>query len=728
MDSERLLHDISEELSHLFRDCASTQPLLDKAVEMLVARTQSRVCSVYLYNSEDCVLTLRATRGLNPESVGYVRLKLGEGLTGLALREMRTVCEENASRNPNYRFFPGIFEEHYDTFLAVPIASGICRMGVLVLQRGKGESFGDADIATLEKVASLLSSVIENAQFLFPRDSEDSGREKELLQSLARVLSTELKFDEHPELKLVESRPVREGVAYGEAVVLDNRKRLLSYLNFDSVTEYSLQDFYDAVRRTTAQLKALQGCLENRSSGAASLILATRLTVIEDRAFVCRIVRDIGWGYSPLIAVLMVATEYIKGLRVVRNAHMCASRDDIVDVVSRLLDNLLGVGEDATVCTGRVVIARELFPSDLAKIASQNASAVVLIGGEIPPDISVLARSLQIPMVVSDKSELLDWCNWSRVLIDTDSGRIYVDPDDSVLAWVRPRSCPVNCGSCSSLLRTNRSAVFVGIGNGTQDENLYLHGILPAIEETGRTVMQPTKEESTDLCKICQQIQTSLVAIVDISAWSGNALFELGMIYGQGKQAILLKKSQEAVPVDLQGIEYVGYGKYSELRDILTKRLSLLVDLEFGAPLSLRDRCFKTGGKCSHSDLMKEDLFFVGMPFRAKFENPYEAAIKPALESQGLRAWKADEEPRTIDIMCKVCQGIQRSRGAILNLTTWNPNVLFELGLVTALGKPRLLIRERDDSSLGELHPLEHVSYSDFGELKQRVERWLSKS
>ena len=134
MDGERLLYDISE-LSHLFRDSASIETLLNKAVEMVAGRTQSAVCSIYLYNPEKHELVLRATKGLNPESVGRVRLKLGQGLTGLALQEMRPICEKDASRSPNYKFFPGIFEERYDAFLAVPIARGISKMGVLVLQR-----------------------------------------------------------------------------------------------------------------------------------------------------------------------------------------------------------------------------------------------------------------------------------------------------------------------------------------------------------------------------------------------------------------------------------------------------------------------------------------------------------------------------------------------------------------------------------------------------------------
>jgi phosphotransferase system enzyme I (PtsP) len=153
VNKEQLLYDINE-LSHLFRESASIETLLNRAVGMVAERTHSAVCSIYLYNPEKQELTLRATKGLNPESVGRVHLRLGQGLTGLALQEMRPICESDASRNPNYEFFPGIFEERYNAFLAVPIARGVSKMGVLVLQREASQCYDESSITALETVAS----------------------------------------------------------------------------------------------------------------------------------------------------------------------------------------------------------------------------------------------------------------------------------------------------------------------------------------------------------------------------------------------------------------------------------------------------------------------------------------------------------------------------------------------------------------------------------------------
>ena len=80
----------------------------------------ANVCSIYLFDQGDEKLTLRATQGLNPELVGKVTLKLGEGLTGIALQELRSINVRESSKQPGYKFVPGLFEERFDAFCAGP--------------------------------------------------------------------------------------------------------------------------------------------------------------------------------------------------------------------------------------------------------------------------------------------------------------------------------------------------------------------------------------------------------------------------------------------------------------------------------------------------------------------------------------------------------------------------------------------------------------------------------
>lgn len=416
MDSEQLLYDINE-LSHLFRESATVETLLDRAVEMVAARTQSDVCSIYLYDPEERVLTLRATKGLNPDAVGKVRLRLGQGLTGLTLQQMQPICEKDASHNPHYLFVPGIFEERYDAFLALPIARGISKLGVLVLQRGGGECFGPSDVTALETVASQLANIIENAQFLLGRHEphEEPGGAPTV------------------ELRFIRGKVAAEGFAYGPAKVNDKQKSLAHLLHHDYDAAYTLADFHEAVQRTAEQLEALQEQVEAKLSDAASLIFASHLMILKDKEFVGRIVRRIEDGAQPPVAVAEVAGDFMQGFLASDSVYMREKVNDIEDLAVRLVNNLMSRGEETSVVRNHVVITRALFPSDLLTLSSEGASAVVLVGGGVTSHISILARSLAMPMVISDIFELLNVPDGTPVLVDAEVGNLYVDPDDEIL-------------------------------------------------------------------------------------------------------------------------------------------------------------------------------------------------------------------------------------------------------------------------------------------------------
>ena len=416
VNSQQLLYDISE-LSHLFRESASIETLLNRAVEMVARRTQSAVCSIYLYNPQKQELTLRATQGLNPESVGRVHLKLGQGLTGLALQEMRPICEVDASRNPNYKFFPGIFEERYNAFLAMPIARGVSKMGVLVLQRDAVQCYEESDIAALETVASQLANIIENAQFLLGMH--------EPAPEPVRSLPEGLKF--------VRGKVASEGFAYGPAMVLDKHKSLsfLLHQEFDRV--YTLEDFRNAVVYTERQLEELQEQVEDKLSDAASLIFAAHLMILKDRDFLGKISQRIESGVNAPVAIAEVATDYMQSFLASNNVYMRDKANDIEDLALRLVNNLLNRGEETDTYKGHVIITRGLFPSDLLKLSSEGVVGIVLVGGGVTSHISILARSLAVPMVIMDAFELLSVPDGTPILVDAEIGNVFVDPDDQVV-------------------------------------------------------------------------------------------------------------------------------------------------------------------------------------------------------------------------------------------------------------------------------------------------------
>ncbi len=419
MNHQKILDSISE-LSHLFRESVTVEVLLDKTVNMLAELTGSDVCSIYLYDNENEILTLRATRGLSRDAVSQVKLRLGEGLTGLCLKERRPVCESDASRSSDFKYFPGIDEELYECFLAVPIKRGLNRIGVLVLQRGKNSCYNEHDIATLESVASALADIIDNARFVMTLHKDEPQQKDSTTPGRAG-------------LSFAKGKVGSEGFAYSPALVLDKHKSMSLLLERDFSTQYTMEDFHRAVEQTAAQLEDLQSQVEIKLSDAAAMIFASHLMILKDKHFIGQIEQLINEGVNPPRAVLRVARQYMQSLAAGENTYMREKIHDVQDLTIRIISNLVEEIQDITNSTGKIVIARQLFPSDLLKLSSEKTDGVVLVSGGVTSHLAILARSLQMPMIIANQYELLDIPNNSPVMLDGHAGLVYINPTEEIL-------------------------------------------------------------------------------------------------------------------------------------------------------------------------------------------------------------------------------------------------------------------------------------------------------
>ncbi len=142
--------------------------------------------------------------------------------------------------------------------------------------------------------------------------------------------------------------------------------------------------------------------------------------------------------------------------------------------------------------------------------------------------------------------------------------------------------------------------------------------------------------------------------------------------------------------------------------------------------LSNQFHCFKIGHQCPHEIDPQRFLFFVGMPFSDQYVDSYQSGIKAMLEQHGIdtsnRVFKADEQPSTIDILCKICKGIQESQYIIINISGRNPNVMFELGLAYGLNKTVFLIKDENSAEISDLKGLEYTQYSNAADLANKLQ------
>jgi phosphotransferase system, enzyme I, PtsP len=235
------------------------------------------------------------------------------------------------------------------------------------------------------------------------------------------------------QLKFVKCKVASEGFAYGPAAVTNKKRSLAMLMNREFDHTYSLEDFQKAIAKTADQLEGLQEQVGRKLSDAASLIFSAHLVILKDKYFVGGIVNLIESGVNPPQAILQVATQYMGSFATSTNSYMQEKTQDIEDLVVRLMSNLLSEIEELDKFKDHVIITTDLLPSDLLILSSEEAGGIVLVGGTVTSHLSILARSLRIPMIVSDTYELLNLPDNTPVLVDAQTGRLYVDPSNEVL-------------------------------------------------------------------------------------------------------------------------------------------------------------------------------------------------------------------------------------------------------------------------------------------------------
>ena len=97
---------------------------------------------------------------------------------------------------------------------------------------------------------------------------------------------------------------------------------------------------------------------------------------------------------------------------------------------------------------------------------------------------------------------------------------------------------------------------------------------------------------------------------------------------------------------------------------------------------------------------------------KGHFSHVYENIIKPSCSSAGFNPVRADDVAETNLIHLDILKKLIETPLAICDLSSRNPNVLFELGIRQAFDMPVVLIQEEGTKKIFDIAPLRYLEYS----------------
>jgi len=170
------------------------EEVLRLIVEMAARTMAAKTCSLFLIDEDTTDLVLTAVHGAGERYGRGARLKVGDGIIGLAARDGKPLAIPDVQTDPRYREQAMAASEGLRALLAVPLVVRDRIIGVINCYLDRPHRFSDAEVKLFTTLANQTALAIENAN-LVVRSAiirEMHHRVKNNLQTVAMLLRLQL--------------------------------------------------------------------------------------------------------------------------------------------------------------------------------------------------------------------------------------------------------------------------------------------------------------------------------------------------------------------------------------------------------------------------------------------------------------------------------------------------------------------------------------------------------
>lgn len=186
VDVEALLIEVADVLNTTL----DLDTLLQRVAEVVKRVIDYEIFSILLLNERTQELRFRFQIGHAPEVAERIRVKVGEGVTGRAVKERHAILVDDVSKETHYiEAVPRVHSE-----LAVPLINKNRVIGVMDLEARERAYFNEEHARLLSLIASRIAVSIENAR-LYTRIVRQANT-LALLNDISRDLTSILNLDQ----------------------------------------------------------------------------------------------------------------------------------------------------------------------------------------------------------------------------------------------------------------------------------------------------------------------------------------------------------------------------------------------------------------------------------------------------------------------------------------------------------------------------------------------------
>lgn len=386
------------------------------ALEMMVHRVakalNTQACSIFLLNQKEGYYLLVATKGLNPDAVGKVRIPINQGLIGLIGEREEPINIDDASKHPRFLQVIEVKEEQYKAFLGTPLIYHRKVLGVLIVQQHQPRRYDESEEAFLVTLAAQLAAIIAHAE---------------------AIGESALLFDAHQTKHeaIFKGIPSVPGIGIGTGVVI------YPALDFDSIPDRAVEDVDYEIHAIEMALASGQEDFRLLSERLyTNLPLEERslfdvyqrmLDTTDLGAEIIQLIREGNWAQGALRQVIQ---KLVNDLENHENEYLHDRAVDVKDLGYRVLCYLQKNKRTVPLYSKRTILISEtLTASDLAEVPEGCLAGLISSSGSSNSHVAILARAMNIPTVMGVKDIPIYELAEKEIIVDGYEGQVYVSPD-----------------------------------------------------------------------------------------------------------------------------------------------------------------------------------------------------------------------------------------------------------------------------------------------------------
>jgi len=231
-------------------------------------------------------------------------------------------------------------------------------------------------------------------------------------------------------MEVYKGKRIHGKIGMGPVLVLD---RAVVYNTYKTVIKdrvAELERLKKAYERTDRELKDIIVSGRGKVGRNEADIFEAHRMLLTDENFVGEI-KDmiVGESVCAEYAVSEVSAKYEDFFMNSPNIEMQSRAADIKDVSARIIANLMGKRERLVIKEPSIILAEELSPSEVISLDLKKARGLVVTKGSLNSHATILARSMDIPMVLIEDSRIFESPKGVRAVVDGIEGTFIVDPD-----------------------------------------------------------------------------------------------------------------------------------------------------------------------------------------------------------------------------------------------------------------------------------------------------------